>query len=69
MRIIQKDHNPPTFEFNEVTEEDRARVTAFVEHSGHGTIVNPWEPFLLSFTDPQVIESFRREFARDFDST
>ncbi|HEX2543884.1 MAG TPA: hypothetical protein VHL79_03340 [Ramlibacter sp.] len=61
MRIIQKAGDPPTWEFNEVSEEERSRVTAFVEQ-WHGTVVNPWEPFLISFAQPAAVEAFQREF-------
>ena len=65
MQIVRKAEEPPTWEFNEVSEEDRRRVTAFIERSRHGTIVNPWEPFLVSFTEPAVIDAFVQEFGAE----
>ena len=67
MRIIQKDANPPTWEFNEVSEAERGMVTEFIEQSRHGTLVNPWEPFLISFTDPHVIRAFEQQFGAYFE--
>ena len=62
MRITQKGSNPPTWEFNQVSEEERGEVAAFIEERRHGTVVNPWEPFLISFTDPAVIAAFTQKF-------
>jgi hypothetical protein len=67
MRILQKDGQPPTWEFNEVSEEDRRKVAEFIERTGHGTVVTPWEPFMISFTDPPVIAAFESEFDPYFD--
>ena len=66
MRITQKDSNPPTWQFNEVNEEERARVTTFVEQ-WRGTVVNPWEPFLISFGAAEAVDAFRKEFGGFFE--
>jgi hypothetical protein len=61
MQIIAKDTDPPTFEFNEVDEPERLRVMAFIAEQG-GTIVNPWEPFLVAFEDAHVLQAFTATF-------
>jgi hypothetical protein len=64
MKITQRPTNSDIWEFHDLTAEEQDEVTRFVEESGHGTLVNPYSPIAIAFTDPKVVDAFRQRFGK-----
>ena len=64
MKITRRPTDPQVWEFHQLSAEEQDAVTRFVADAGHGTVVNPYSPIAISFTDPAVIDAFTRRFGQ-----
>jgi len=64
MKITRRPTDPQTWEFHDLTSQEQDEVTRFVDQSGHGTLVNPYSPIAIAFTDRAVIDAFIARFGK-----